>query len=117
MRGGAYVAGLILFFSCTAKTSIPKDVLHPKEMRSIVWDILQADELASQNKQNDTTINLKSESFRLYDQVFALHKISRQQYYKSYQFYQEHPDLYKSLMEDVKKFSQQKKTATADSLR
>ncbi len=76
--------------------------------------MLQADELATQNKSSDTSLSLKKESFRLYEQVFAVHKTNRSQYYKSYKYYQEHPSLYKSMMDGVKKLGEkEKKAATA----
>jgi hypothetical protein len=91
-----------LLIACSDKNSIPKDLIEQKSMQKIVWDILQADEIAFQNKLKDTTILLKTESFKLYDQVFAIHKISRDRFYKSYSYYQRHPDLYKSLMNGIR---------------
>lgn len=102
MRYFLFFSCAIFFIACSNKEPVPKDVIKQKSMQRIVWDILQADEVAFQNKLKDTTIILKTESFKLYDQVFAIHKISRDQFYKSYTYYQRHPDLYKSLMEGVK---------------
>jgi len=80
-------------------------------MQRITWDMLKADELASQNKSADTTLDLKNESFRLYEQVFAVYKTNRSQYYKSYKYYQEHPSLYKSMMDGVRKLGEKEKKA------
>lgn len=102
MRYSLFFICLVLFVACSNKNSIPKDIIEPKSMQTIVWDMLQADEVAFQNKLKDTTILLKAESFRLYDQVFAIHRTSRDQFYKSYIYYQRHPHLYKTLMEGVK---------------
>lgn len=102
MRYFLVVICLGFFSACSNKASIPKEIIEPKAMQQIVWDMLQADEVALQNKLKDTSILLKTESFRLYDQVFAIHKISRDKFYISYTYYQKHPPLYKSLMEGVK---------------
>ncbi len=109
-----YLIGVLAFFifSCAEKDTIPKDVLKPVIMQKVTWDMLQADELATQNKNADSTINLKNESFRLYEQVFAVHKTTRDQYYKSYKYYQQHPSLYKNMMDGVRKIGEQKKKAT-----
>jgi hypothetical protein len=96
------IPAILLFFSCSRKDAVPQNLIQQKEMQLVVWDILQADELAMQNKLADSSLVLKNESFRLYDQVFALHKVSRDQFFKTYRYYQEHPGLYKTLMNGVK---------------
>ena len=109
-----YLIGVftIFIFSCSERNTIPQDVLKPEIMQKVTWDMLQADELATQNKNADSTISLINESFRLYEQVFAVHKTTRDQYYKSYRYYQQHPSLYKSMMDGVRKIGEQKKKAT-----
>jgi hypothetical protein len=103
---------LFLLFSCANKNEARKGIVHPKEMQHIVWEVMQADELALQNKLADSSRNLKYESFRLYDEVFAIHKISRAQYFRSYQYYQQRPFLYKELMDGVKQIAEKEKKAT-----
>jgi hypothetical protein len=100
---------LLGLVACSDKHTLPKDVIVPVSMQKIVWDMLQADEVALQNKLKDTTIVLKNESFKLYDKVFAIHKVSRDQFYKSYEYYQKHPHLYKALMEGVKSIAQKER--------
>jgi hypothetical protein len=106
-----------LLVSCSTRSDAPKDLLEPKQMQRVVWEILVADELALQNKLADSSLNLKNESFRLYDQVFAIHKISRTQYYNSYRYYQQHPVLYKNLMEEVKRIGEKERKAAQASVR
>ena len=99
------VAGLLLAFAllaCSYKEQMPGDIIEMKPMQRIVWDILLADELAFQRKISDSTIDLKKASFRLYDTVFAIHKVSRESFYKSYEYYQRHPQLYNVLMTGVR---------------
>lgn len=93
---------LLVFISCSRKDEVPQDIIQVKPMQKIVWDILQADEIAYQRKITDSTLDLKSTSFHLYDTVFALHKVSREAFYKSYEYYQRRPRLYKTLMTGVK---------------
>lgn len=71
-------------------------------MQQIMWDMLQADELAFQRKATDSSLNLKAISFSLYDTVFAIHKTTREAFYKSYEYYQRRPALYKTLMNGVR---------------
>jgi hypothetical protein len=93
---------LVLFISCSRGNEMPRDIIKMKPMQKIVWDILQADEVAFQRKISDSTVNLKTATFHLYDTVFAIHKISRESFYKSYEYYQRRPHLYKTLMTGVK---------------
>lgn len=103
---------LVGIVACSDKESLPRNIIAPAPMQKIVWDMLQADEVALQNKLKDTTIVLKNESYKLYDQVFAIHKTSRDQFYKSYEYYQKHPQLYKALMEGVNSFAQKEREKT-----
>lgn len=93
---------LLLLISCRNKNKIPTDIIQMRPMQQLVWDMMQADELAFQRKTSDSTIDLRTTSFHLYDTVFAIHKVSREQFYKSYQYYQRHPAQYKTLMTGVR---------------
>lgn len=100
---------LCFFISCSSKNHVPAGVIKPDEMKVIVWDMLQADELARQNKIADTSMNLNKESFKLYDEVFAIHHTTRKEFYHSYQYYQEHPDKFKLLITAVKQIGDKEK--------
>ncbi len=106
--------GIIVFFfilSCSVKEGVPGDIIAPRQMQHIVWDLLQADEVAFQRKISDSTIDLKKSSFQLYDTVFAIHKVSRENFYKSYEYYQKHPTLYRSLMMGVRSMGDKERKA------
>lgn len=102
MRILAVLVLVMFLFSCSDKEEISSTVIGMKPMQQIVWDMAQADEVAFQRKISDSTIDLKTASFRLYDTVFAIHKISREDFYKSYEYYQRRPHLYKELMAGVR---------------
>lgn len=114
MRLTGFIAlALIILSACSGGKPTPEGVIAIQPMQRIVWDIIQADEAAMQNKFADSAVNLKTESFRLYDQVFSIHKISRQQFYKSYEYYQQRPQLYRALMNGVKTIADKdRKTST-----
>jgi hypothetical protein len=96
---------------------MPREVIPPAQMQKVVWELMQADELAMQNKTGDSSVDLKQESFRLYDQVFALNNISREKFNKSYRYYQEHPTLYNQMMDAIKAVAdKERKTASAPSV-
>lgn len=67
-----------------------------------MWDMLRADEfVTSFIWKNDSNVNRMEESLRLYEQVFSIHNISKEQFEKSLVFYREHPDLLKMIIDTL----------------
>jgi hypothetical protein len=97
---------ILLFFlaSCTSK-NIPLN-----KMKVIVWDMACADELYIEKMHKDSTLIKKKENIRLYEQVFLVHKISKDQFYSSYKFYQEHADQYKTLIDSVQAYGMRQRS-------
>ena len=73
-------------------------------MKAIMWDMVCADELYAESATKDSTLKIKKDNFRLYQQVFAIHKISKNTFYSSYRYYQSHPDEYKILMDSLQAY-------------
>jgi hypothetical protein len=107
MRRLIYIS-LFLLFSCS-KDEKPKDLIPLDKMPQIVWDMMEADEIAQHKAARDTTLNLKIESYKTYEQVFAIHMITRESYFKSYKYYQGHPMLYKELIGKVKAIAEKER--------
>ena len=105
MRALVVLTSLIFFFACSSGQNIPDSVLPPKKMEAIFWDMLRADELAGQYKLTDTSKTLLQLHSELYDKIFSLHKISRDEFNKSFRFYQSRPDVFKPILENLSKRS------------
>ena len=95
-----------LFFSCSNRDKVPANVLSPKKMQSVLWDMLRVDQFIVNYVARDTLLDKKQESIRLYEQVFKIHKISREEFQKSLDFYQNRPDLLKVILDSI--FNNQK---------
>lgn len=99
------IAGLIcivLIVGCSEKDNIPSGILDKEEMGSILWDMMQADQYASSYLIKDSAkVNIKMETLKLYEEVFRLHKVSREEFRKSFQFYQDHPDITRVLFDSL----------------
>ncbi|HTQ29113.1 MAG TPA: DUF4296 domain-containing protein [Puia sp.] len=79
---------------CTNPGHIPSDVIGKDSMAQILWDLVQADQFSTNYLVKDSArMNVKTETMKLYDEVFALHHISRKDFDKSFQFYLDHPDI------------------------
>ncbi|MBS1669474.1 MAG: DUF4296 domain-containing protein [Bacteroidetes bacterium] len=97
---------LALFFcfliACENRDKIPHDVLPKKEMQKIIWDMIQADQFSKQFVLKDSAKkNVKQETTALYDEVFQIHHISKDEFTKSYQFYSSRPDLLKIIFDSL----------------
>jgi hypothetical protein len=48
----------------------------------------------------------------LYEQVFAVHKITKKQFYDSYHYYEAHPVAYKELVDSLESYANKQKLKT-----
>ncbi len=78
-----------------------KKILPLDTMKIIMWDMLKADEWYIRETIKDSTLKNKHENIRLYEQVFAIHGITRNQFYASYKYYESHPTEFKVLIDSV----------------
>ena len=100
----------IFLVGCTKKT-IPLN-----KMKVIVWDMACADELYLEKMNKDSSLIKKKENIRLYEQVFLVHKISKDEFYNSYKFYQEHADQYKILIDSVQDYATRQRNRPIQSI-
>ena len=90
------------FFSCRPKEKIPEDVLPPEKMEVVLWDMVRADQFVTDFvSSRDTTIKIDSQSIRLYQQIFRVHKISKDEFAKSFNFYKSHPSFLKPVLDSI----------------
>ena len=91
-----------LTFSCTNKDKTPPGVLSKDQMEKVLWDMIEADRFATHYLSKDTLLkNAKIEALKMYEKVFALHKISKNSFIKSYTYYLSRPDLTKVIFDSV----------------
>ncbi len=102
MRVVAGLFVLLLMVGCSDKDNIPSGIIPREKMEKVLWDMVQADQYAALYLVKDSArINVKTETQKLYEEVFRLHQISRDDFRKSFQFYQEHPDLTRSVFDSL----------------
>ena len=71
------------------------------EMKVVMWDMMKADELNNLLATKDTGFAAKKMNFAYYEQVFKLHNISREQFYRSLKYYESHPPEMKILIDSL----------------
>jgi hypothetical protein len=103
---GLLAACLLTGYACSNDKSIPSGILSQDKMTGVLWDMIEADQYA-QTIAKDTAfvdsadLNLKLENLRLYEQVFQLHHVTRDEFRKSYKYYMDHPDLTQVLFDSL----------------
>jgi hypothetical protein len=83
----------------SSKVKIPSGIMPEKKMQSVMLDVLIAEGyLASHNLGIDSS---RKTGAKLYDEVFAKHKITKDDYTRSYNFYALHPELFENTIAPV----------------
>ena len=107
---------LITFFSCGNKNKIPSGILKPDKMQAVLWDVIKADVFTAEFIKKDSTKNAAAENVKLQQQIFALHKISKADFYRSYDYYKSNTEIFKKVMDSMvaraERNRDQKTTAT-----
>lgn len=86
---------ILLAVACTNKDKVPSDVLAQEKMEKVMWDMIEADRFSAQFLERDSAAkkNIKVENLKLYERVFQHHKISKEEFLRSFRFYLSRPDL------------------------
>lgn len=96
--------GLMFFFflpACTNQYKVPSDIMPKEKMEKVLWDMIMADRYATNVLSKDSTINVREKTFTLYDQVFAINKISKEEFVKSMKYYLERPDISQVMLDSL----------------
>ena len=91
----------VFLFSCGNKNSISSEILKPAKMQTVLWDVLRADAFAFDFIKKDSTKIPEQELVKLQQQIFAVHKVSKEQFYKSYEYYKTHPEIMQPMLDSI----------------
>lgn len=105
MRFFCFIGLLSLFlFSCSDEYTVPQGILPPPKMRAVMWDMIRAGEYQGNYVfLKDSSADKLSRSLALFDTVYRIHDITKDDFEKSYQYYREHPVLMKDIMDTLSK--------------
>lgn len=88
--------------ACSRGPKVPKGVLQPDKMEDVLWDMIQTGEfLSGFVLYRDTNINAVLESQRWYEKVYSFHQISKDDFKRSYNWYRDHPDMMKRILDSL----------------
>ncbi len=86
-------------------------VLSLNDMKTVMWDMLNADSWYAQTALRDTTGKLNKKNIEWYGQIFLEHDITKEQFYKSYSYYEARPEKMKLLMDSIEAYGTRTKMA------
>lgn len=86
--------------ACTSPDKIPDDVMSVEKMKPIVWDMMRAGVLV-QNQFRLDSVDQRKEAMTDYQKVFSIYGTTKEAFYHSYQYYLDHPDKHKVLLDSV----------------
>jgi hypothetical protein len=91
-----------VFFSCANNNKVPEDIIPKVKMEKVMWDMVQADRFVNNflPKRGDTTYN-DTAVFKVYESVFRVHNITRDEFLKSYKFYLSRPDITRVMFDSI----------------
>jgi hypothetical protein len=97
---------LILYLAassgCSDKNDVPGGILPRDKMAAVLWDMAEADQYVALYITKDSAhIDRKAETMRLYEEVFRLHQVTRDEFRKSYRYYLDHPAVGQPLFDST----------------
>ena len=92
---------MVFLFSCKEKKNIPAGILEPEKMQKVFWDVLRADAFAFNFVTKDSSKNAAAENIKLQQQIFAVHKVSKIEFYNSYDYYLNNTSLLQPLLDSM----------------
>jgi hypothetical protein len=101
MRYLIFITGFFFIVGCNNKTSTPSGILGREKMQLVMWDMIRADVYTEQFIKKDSSKNIAIENLKLQNAIFSIHKVTRSQYYKSYDYYISHNDLIRVVLDSM----------------
>lgn len=92
---------LVFFFSCADKKKVPSGILPPEKMQHVFWDYIRADVFTRDFIKKDISKNDTVENINLQNKIFNYYKISRKDFYRSYDYYTNHSELMSVLIDSM----------------
>ncbi len=96
-----YLMAFGLLISCSSKNKAPSSIIQPEEMKSVLWDVMRAQNLAISVSRSDSTTNTIAETKALTQRIFEIHKINAEDFNRSYNWYLRHPELMKVMFDSL----------------
>jgi hypothetical protein len=95
------VFAILLLLNACSKSKVPRGILEPEKMQSVYWDVIRADVFANEIIIKDSGKNIQLENAKLQKQLFKNHQVTKETFYRSYDYYLNHPVLMKEMIDTM----------------
>lgn len=93
-----------ILLACGSKSKLPSGVLPAEQMEAVMWDMLRTDQfLTDYVFLKDSSLNKDEVTIGYYKRIFRNHGITRDDFKKSFNYYETHPGLLKAVMDSIAK--------------
>lgn len=92
---------LFILICCSHKGKKPAYVLSQLEMKKIFTDAFKADEMAGYYMVHDTSYSGLKKHAEMYNTIFSIHHITKDQFKRSLEYYETHPALLKAIFDSI----------------
>ncbi len=114
MKGVFCTILLFCILGCSNNKSRSSGVLPREKMQEVMWDIIGADVFTEQFIKKDSLKNLSFENMQLQNKIFAIHKITKVEFYRSYKYYLAHADQMKIILDSITSKAERERTKMLD---
>ena len=101
MKQLSFLIVCIICFGCGDGKKAPSNLLAKEKMQLVMWDLLEANSFTQRYMKMDTLKNPAIENLQMQQQIFQLHKINKDDFYRSYDYYSSHPDEMRILLDSI----------------
>ena len=106
-----------MFMVCCRNKKTETEILPLDTMKVVMLDFFAADEWHNVVIVNDTAARKMRNNFKMYQQVLDIHKINKGQFDSSLNYYIEHPDKMKVLIDTINSYVGKQKEKTLQILK
>jgi hypothetical protein len=96
---------IVVLYACNQK----QKVIAIPQMKLVMWDVITADEWMKRQFPTDTIVDSTKKNIALYNKIFSLYKLTKEDYYSSYDYYKNHPNEMKILLDSLAAFGTRKR--------
>jgi hypothetical protein len=100
MKAIAYIFICIFLLACS-NSKVPYGIIEPEDMENILWDEMKADAFTKEFVSKNASLDLQKENIDIQQKIFSKYKIDKEEFYKSYQYYQAHEDMLKVMLDSI----------------
>jgi len=91
----------MLLLSCGKNQSSEGNILSADKMQAVMWDFIQADAYTEFYLKKDSSKNASLQNAALQKKIFSIHKITKEDFYKSFDYYSGHSSDMRTILDSI----------------